>query len=87
VVLAVALLGAAVARGHPRGLAAAMVAAAIAQLLAFLILLVAGVGFTGPITIFFAAFWLAAAWLFRKAADTRPAAATVARAAEVTRRS
>lgn len=56
------------ARFCPMGMSRAMVAAAVAQALAFAVALVAGLGFTGPITIFFAAFWLTSAWLFRKAA-------------------
>ncbi len=67
-VLAVAGLGAALARLRPAGMARAMVAAAIAQGLAFAGAWLAGLGFTGPITIFFIALWLTAAWLFHKAA-------------------
>lgn len=67
-VLAVALAGAALARFRPLGMARAMVAAAIAQALAFVTALAAGLGFTGPITVFFAALWLMAAWLFRRSA-------------------
>nr|MBA3525748.1 hypothetical protein [Sphingomonas sp.] len=29
--------------------------------------LIAGLGFTGPITVFFTALWLIAAWLFQRA--------------------
>jgi len=76
-VLAVAAAGAAAARLRPRGMARAMVAAAAAQVAAFLAALVAGLGFTGPITVFFAAMWLSSAWLFRRAAQERsPASAT-----------
>lgn len=62
------------ARFRPMGMSRAMVAAAIAQGLAFAIALVAGLGFTGPITIFFAALWLISAWLFREAAREEGAA-------------
>lgn len=67
-VLAVAALGAVLARFRPGGMARAMVAATIAQALVFAVALFAGLGFTGPITVFFCALWLLAAWLFRKAA-------------------
>lgn len=67
-VIAVAAAGAVLARFRANGMAAAMVATAIAQGAAFLYALVAGFGFTGPITMFFAGLWLASAWLFRKAA-------------------
>lgn len=67
-VLAVAVAGALLARFRPLGMARAMVATAIAQALAFAVPLVAGLAFTGPITVFFAALWLISAWLFRKAA-------------------
>ena len=56
------------ARWRAALMARAMVIAAIAQGLVFLALLVTGNGFTGPITIFFAALWLIAGWLFYKAA-------------------
>lgn len=72
--LAVAVIGAVLARFRPRGMARAMVASAVAQVLVFVFALVGGLGFTGPITVFFAALWLASAWLFRKAA--REAAGT-----------
>ena len=39
----------------------------LVELLVALIALVAGFGFTGPITVFFAGLWLASAWLFEKA--------------------
>lgn len=64
----VAMVGALLARLRPRGLAIAMVTTAIAQVLVAVIALVAGFGFTGPMTVFFVALWLASAWLFRKAA-------------------
>lgn len=74
-VIAVALVGAVVARLRPLGMAGAMVAAAIAQALAFVFALVAGLGFTGPITVFFVTLWLLSAWLFRRAAAHKERAA------------
>ena len=74
---AVAGLGAALARFRAGGMAHAMAAAAAAQIFAFLVALAAGIGFTGPITVFFTALWLISAWLFRSAAreERRPAGA------------
>jgi hypothetical protein len=66
-VLAVAGVGASISRFRPGGMAAAMIAAAMAQASIFVIALAAGMGFTGPITIFFTALWLLAAWSFAKA--------------------
>ena len=67
-VLGVAALGAVAARFRASGLAVAMAAAAVAQVAVAVIALAVGLGFTGPITVFFAGLWLASAWLFRKAA-------------------
>ena len=67
-VLAVAAAGAVVTRFRPRGMALAMATTAAAQVIAFVVALAAGLGFTGPITVFFTALWLISAWLFRKAA-------------------
>ena len=67
-VLAVAAVGALLSCFRPLGMARAMVATAIAQGLAFVAALVTGLGFTGPITVFFSALWLICAWLFSKAA-------------------
>lgn len=67
-VIAVALCGAIAARFRAAGMAFAMLAAAIAQFLAFIAAMIAGLGFTGPITVFFCALWLISAWLFRRAA-------------------
>lgn len=77
-VLAVAAVGAALARLRPAGMAMAMAAAALAQLLAFAVALFMGLGFTGPITIFFASLWLISAWLFHKAAQDRGSASDLA---------
>jgi len=75
-VLAVGFVGAIIARFRPLGMAFAMFAAALAQVLVAVIVLVAGLGSSGAIwpmdilvsTGFFAALWLMSAWLFRKAA-------------------
>jgi hypothetical protein len=67
-VLAVGIVGAILARFRPRGMARALVATALAQVVVAAVALVAGLGFTGPVTLFFAALWLTSAWLFRKAA-------------------
>jgi hypothetical protein len=75
-VLAVGGLGALIARFWPRGMARALAATALAQASVGAIALAAGSGSTGasrPVAIalltgFFAALWLASAWLFRKAA-------------------
>ena len=64
-VIAVAIGDALLARFQPLAMARAMIGTAAAQLLIFVIALAAGLGFTGPITIFFSALWLIAAWLFR----------------------
>jgi hypothetical protein len=77
-VLAVAAAGAILARFRPLGMARAMVVTAIAQAAAFAIVLAAGLGFTWPITVFFAGLWLISAWLFRKAARGRLQAEAVA---------
>lgn len=67
-VLAIGAVGAVVARFRPRGMAATMVVTAAAQALTFVVMLIAGLGFTGPITIFFVMLWLISAGLFRRAA-------------------
>jgi hypothetical protein len=75
-VLAVGILGALGARFQPRGMARALVATALAQMLAGVVALVAGLGSTAAswpgailvLTGVFAVLWLASAWLFRKAA-------------------
>jgi hypothetical protein len=81
-VLAVAMVGAVIARFQPRGMARALVATALAQTLAGAIALVGGWGSTGAnwpqviviLTLFFAALWLGSAWLFRKAAGEQTSA-------------
>ena len=75
-VLAVGIFGAVVVRFQPHGMARALAATALAQALAGVIALIGGLGSAGAnwpgailvLTGFFAALWLASAWLFRKAA-------------------
>lgn len=67
-VLAVGVIGAMVARFQPDGMARALAATALAQALVFVVALVVGLGFTGPITVLFVALWLTSARLFQKAA-------------------
>jgi hypothetical protein len=72
-VIAVAGLCALLSRFRAAGMALAMAVAALAQGVAFVVALIAGLGFTGPITVFFMALWLASAFLFRKAARYKAA--------------
>ena len=65
---AVGIAGALAARFRPRGMARALAATALAQLLVAVVALRAGPGSAGLITLGFAVLWLASAWLFRKAA-------------------
>jgi hypothetical protein len=67
-VLAVGIVGAALARFRPRGMARALVATALAQATVAVIAAVAGLGHIFVATGFFGALWLASAWLFRRAA-------------------
>jgi hypothetical protein len=75
-VLAVAVAGGILARFRPAGMARAMIAAALAQALIGVGALVGGLGAAEPpgalgilvLNGFFAAAWLVAAWLFRRAA-------------------
>ena len=81
-VLAVGILGALVARFRPGGMARALAATALAQASVGAIALIAGSGSDGAnwpgaivlLTGFFAALWLASAWLFRKAAREQTSA-------------
>ena len=74
-VLAVGFVGALVARFQPQGMARALLATALAQVLVAAVALIGGLGSTGPIwprdililTAFFTALWLLSAWLFRNA--------------------
>ena len=68
-VLAVALLGAALARFGAGGMARAMTATALAQAGVGAGALIAGLDATLPLDLIFAALWLGSAWLFRKAAQ------------------
>ncbi len=78
-VLAVAIIGAFIARFRPHGMARALAATALAQALVGVIALAVGFGSTAPsfpeaivfLTGFFAGLWLISAWLFRKAARER----------------
>jgi hypothetical protein len=67
VVPLVAIGGACVARFRARGMAFAMVAAAVAQLGVAVVAFVSGEAMIFPITALFCALWLAAAWLFGRA--------------------
>lgn len=71
-VLGVGLIGALIARFEPQGMARAMIATAGAQVLVFVIALVAGWGFIGLITFFFLALWVGSARLFQNAARGGP---------------
>src|SRR5687767_14981326 len=57
-VLAVAIVGAVIARFQPYGMARALVATALAQALVAVIALIAGLGYTLILTGFFVALWL-----------------------------
>jgi hypothetical protein len=76
-VLVVGLVGAAVARFRPQGMARALVATALAQAAVAVIAAVAGLDHIFVATAFFGALWLASAWLFRRAA-LQPATANAA---------
>ena len=74
-VLAVGSIGATIARLQPRGMARALFATALAQVLVTAIALIAGLGlpWSGPAEIlvlngFFIALFVGSAWLFRRAA-------------------
>ena len=79
-VLAVGIIGAITARFRPHGMALALFATALAQVLVAVIALIAGFGSAGPtwplemlvLTGLFVALWLISAWLFRKAARQQP---------------
>jgi hypothetical protein len=77
-VLAVGLIGAGIARFQPRGMARALLSAAIAQALVGAIALVGGLGgpWSGPLELsllngFFVGLFAPSAWLFRRAANRR----------------
>ncbi len=78
-VLAVGIVGALMARFHPRGMARALIAMALAQALILMIALIARLGhpWSGPLELlglngFFIALFVGSAWLFRQAARSRP---------------
>jgi hypothetical protein len=66
-VLVIAFTGSVIAGFRPRGMARAMVATAIAQLLVAVIALLLGFGRAFVLTVFFVALWLTSAWLFARA--------------------
>ena len=80
-VLAVGIIGALLTRFRPQGMARALFATALAQVLVAAIVLTARLGTSGPIwpkdlliaTGFFAALWLGSALLFRRAGASDPA--------------
>ncbi|HEY8592221.1 MAG TPA: hypothetical protein VIL42_05055 [Sphingomicrobium sp.] len=66
-----ALVGSLVSRFRPSGVAMALTAAAVAQILCGVVALAEGY-FTGPLTISFAGLWLASALLFARSAARLP---------------
>jgi len=70
-VLAVGIIGAITARFQPHGMARALFATALAQMLVGVIALIAGLG-TLMLNGLFAALWVGSALLFRRAARTQP---------------
>ena len=81
-VLAIGVIGAMIGRFQPHGMVRALCATALAQAAVAGIALMAGLGSTArtwptdilALTGFFVALWLLSAWLFRNAAQERPAA-------------
>ena len=76
-VLAVGIIGAIFARLRPHGMALALFATALAQILVGVIALIAGLGFALILNAlilngFFAALWVGSALLFQRAARTSP---------------
>jgi hypothetical protein len=72
-VVGVGIVGALLGRFRAAGMMLALGATAVAQVAVFVVALAAGLGFTGPITVFFTGLWLISAWLFREAArDSLP---------------
>lgn len=84
-VLGMAIAGSVIARGRPRGMARAMGATALTQVLVGVIALAADAGDGGALwprdllfaTAFFAGLWLASAWLFHQAAQAETPAQAV----------
>ena len=73
-VLAVGVAGALLARFRPGGMARALLATAVAQVLVGVIALVGGLGQAFLATGGFVALWLASAWLFRRSPEAWPRA-------------
>lgn len=78
-VLAVGIVGAVIARFRPRGMARALIAAALAQMSVALIALIARLGhpWSGPLELsllngFFVAMFVGSAWLFQRSAHGQP---------------
>jgi hypothetical protein len=69
-VLAVGIIGTLIARFQPRGMARALFATALAQMLVAVIAQIARLGFTFILNGFFAALWVGSALLFRRASAT-----------------
>jgi hypothetical protein len=86
-VLAIGVIGAAITRFRPQGMARALVATALAQILVGVVALIGGLGSTGAnwprvivvLTLFFSALWLLSAWLFRRAGVQKDAGGSVNR--------
>lgn len=70
-VIAVGAIGACIARFRPAGMARALLATALAQVLLGLIALLAGTANALAATGLFVALWLLSAWLFRRAAQAQ----------------
>lgn len=77
-VIGVTMVGALLSRFRAMALYRTMVATALAQFAVFVAAWVLGWAFILPITVFFCAFWIASAALFRKAADDDAAAGIAA---------
>ena len=71
-VLAVGVIGALIARFQPHGMARALFATALAQMLVAVIAQIAGLGFTFMLNGFFATLWTGSALLFRRASASGP---------------
>jgi hypothetical protein len=71
-VLAVGIIGALIARFQPQGMARALFATALAQMLVALIAQIAGLGFTFMLNGLFATLWVVSSLLFRRAGASDP---------------
>jgi hypothetical protein len=65
-VLAAGFIGSIIARFRPRGMAYAMIAAAIVQMIVAVIVEIFFIDTVFPISVFFTLLWLASAYMFRK---------------------